>query len=146
MRAKKNGRQVNLNNAHKKGFTLIEMLVATVILGVGVAAVLGAYASISSSEDRARTVEKLQRLAVDKFSEMRATNDTFTANDNGDFSDRGDDNINWSMEVEPSGVENLQAVTITVTQSNAGNTAPEAEVTQLVFVQPPATDTGGTKQ
>jgi Tfp pilus assembly protein PilV len=109
------------------------VLVAAVLLGVGIAAVMGAYSTISQGEMRAREKEKMQELAVDKFNELRAMTSSFTASDSGDFSDRGEPDLDWNLDVEPSGVQNLNAITVTVSRANASDTSPEAAVTELVF-------------
>jgi prepilin-type N-terminal cleavage/methylation domain-containing protein len=133
----------------KGGFTLLEVLVAAVLLGVGIAAVLGGYSSIAQDEMRAREKEKMQQLAVDKFNELRAMTSSFTASDNGDFSDRGEPDLEWNLDVEPSGVQNLNAITVMVSRRNASDTSPESAVTELVFdytaASAGATQTGGAQ-
>jgi prepilin-type N-terminal cleavage/methylation domain-containing protein len=126
-----------------RGFSLIEVLASLVLLGVGIVSVLAAFSSIASSEARSREVEKMHRLAMVKYDEMRAITDTFSGSESGDFTDQGQPDYVWELEVEPTGIENLDAVTITVEKrGQGGDRQPTATVTSLVFQQPEA-DAGG---
>jgi prepilin-type N-terminal cleavage/methylation domain-containing protein len=120
-----------------KGFTLIEALAAVVILGAGIAAVMGAFSSVARSEDRSRQSEVMHRLAIEKLEELRATTETFTTSESGNFEEKNLPNYTWSMEVENTGVENLEAVTVKVEMERPWSGAPSAEVTSLVFQPPP---------
>lgn len=121
------------------GFTLIEALVAVVILGIGITAVLGGYSSLTRAEARARESETMHRLAVQKLAELRATTQTFSGSDKGDFQDWGDTRHEWSLDVQPSGIDSLDAVTVTVTPTSGG--PGSADATVLVY-EPQQTTTG----
>ncbi len=119
-------------------------MASVVLLGVGIVSVLGAYSAIARSEDRAREVEKMHRLAVGKYSEMRAITDTFSGSESGDFTEEGQPDYVWEMAVDPTGIENLDAITLTVElRGRGGEQDPSSSVTGLVFQQPES-DTGGT--
>ena len=119
-----------------KGFTLLEVLIAATLLGVGVAAVLGGVRSVNASEARARQLEVMQRLAVDKYNEIRATTDTFSDGDSGDFMDRNIQDFTWTLEVEPTGVENVEGVTVTVQKRSQSAGDPVGSVSGTVFEAP----------
>ncbi|AIE87568.1 type IV pilus modification PilV family protein [Fimbriimonas ginsengisoli] len=128
-----------------KGFTLIEALVAVALLTGGIVAVLGALASMTRTESRFRDQDQMQRLAMQKLDELVSTSDNITAPQNGDFKDRDDDRFVWSSEEAPSGVENLDAITVTVRYAgNPAKNAPESVVSTLLYV-PPTNTTGATQ-
>jgi prepilin-type N-terminal cleavage/methylation domain-containing protein len=120
----------------KKGFTLIEVLASLVILGVGITAALAGLSAIAKSEVRAREVETMHRLAMDKLNELRAVTDTFAAPDSGDFTDRDLVDYAWNLEVEATGIENLNAVTVIVERRSRAQGSPRAAATSLVFQAP----------
>jgi prepilin-type N-terminal cleavage/methylation domain-containing protein len=133
-------RTVRNARSQGRGFTLLEVLVSAVLLGAGIAGVLGAFSVIARGEDRTREIEKMHRLAVDKYNELRATTDQFAANDGGDLSDRGEPNYSWALSVDPTGVQNLDAITVKVERkNNSADNAPSSEITELLF-QPPQQD------
>ena len=70
----------------RRGFTLLEALAAVVLLGIGIVAAMGANAQIIHNEDRARSIERMQRLAQEKLAELVATGQA-TVSTSGDFSD-----------------------------------------------------------
>ena len=114
-------------------------------MGVGLVSVFSAFAAISSSEARARDVEKMHRLAIAKYDEMRAITDTFAGSENGDFSDMGEADYVWELQVDPTGIENLNAITINVEKrGQSGDRSPNASVSGLVF-EPPQDTTGGAQ-
>ncbi len=127
-----------------RGFTLVEVLASVVLLAVGIVSVLTAYSSIARSEDRAREVETMHRLALAKYDELRAITDTFSGSESGDFTESGRPDYVWELSVDPTGIENLDAVTLTVERrGRGGERDPSSSITGLVFQQP-ASDLGGT--
>ena len=122
----------------RAAFTLIEMLVTVVLVSVAIVGVLGGIRAISSSDLRAREAVLLQRLAVQKLNEMGAVTDPTTADNKGDFSDQGYPEATWTVEVQPSGTEDLDVLTVTVTRGQATQT-----LTGQLFVRPTTGTTGG---
>ncbi len=126
----------------RQGFTLVEALVAVAILGGGIALVMGGFAAVARAEFRAREVEQMHRLAVDKYEELRAITDTFVDEESGDFSDRGFPDYTWSSAVEPTGITDLDSVTVTVQRTGGDSSSPTAEISGLVFDAPEPVATG----
>ena len=127
-----------------KGFTLVEVMASVVLLGVGIVSVISAYSAIARSEDRAREVEIMHRLAIAKYDEMRAITDTFAGSESGDFTEEGSPDYVWELAVDPTGIENLDAITITVEHRGRGGERDlSSKVSGLVFQQP-QDETGGT--
>lgn len=129
-------------NARRRilGFTIVEVLAAAVLLGVGVVAALGAIGSITRAESRMEEKEILLDLASDKLREVLATFDFATPTLSGDFEDRGLRNIRWEVEVAASGIQNLERVRIVV--SPPGRTEDAGVSIETLFFRPPVT--GGT--
>jgi prepilin-type N-terminal cleavage/methylation domain-containing protein len=140
----KSGRQETLRR-ERRGFTLVEAMVSTVLLAVGITAVLGAFSSMTSNYRKARDTEQMQRLALDKYEELVATGSLQTQTLNGDFSDRGNDRYLWDASVETTGVENLSSLTITVQPRDNQETEPKVSIDGVVFIEPATTaPAGGT--
>jgi len=57
----------------RKGFTVAEVLVATVILGVGMLALAGLMATVMGRHTRATIVQEMTTLAESKLEELRAS-------------------------------------------------------------------------
>jgi prepilin-type N-terminal cleavage/methylation domain-containing protein len=125
-----------------KGFTLIEALVSITLVGVGMTAVLSGLSSMSKSQFRARESEKMQRLAIQKYDELIATEEIDGAGLSGNFSDINLDSYQWQAVVEPSGIENLETVTVTVERSGWED-GPQAKIDGLVYRPPLTTAAGG---
>lgn len=127
----------------KRGFSLVEVLVAIALLGVGISACLSALGEMANGEARAEVTERLQMLAHRKLQEIIATAEYQQAPLDGNFEIEGYPDITWNAEDEQSGVENLEIVRLTV-QSPTGGATSSFTVTQLIYRQPQ--DTGGTEQ
>lgn len=120
---------------------MIEAVAAIALVGIGVASSMSGLGAMAKTDRAMQGREVMQRLAVQKYDEIVATNGINTAELNGDFSDRSDNTYEWRAEVQPSGEENLEILTVTVKRLNTEE-GPEAVIDGLVF-QPPQ-NTGGT--
>ena len=115
----------------RKAFTLVEVLVAVALVGIGVVAVMGALSSLTKAQVRMLEREQMQRLALQKYEELVATGE-YTTSSSGDFSDRNEARFQWDSTVDATGVENLQALTIRVFKPQSEETAYE-RFTGLIF-------------
>lgn len=120
----------------RRGFSLIEAVVAIALLTIGVAAAVGALGRLTRAEVLMQERILLTRLAQEKMNELLATGDLATAPIDGDFADRERSDIRWSVSLEPSGVENLERVTLTV-EGGAQNL--EQTMTMLWYRAPQTT-------
>jgi hypothetical protein len=111
-------------------------MVAAVLVSVGTVAVFGGIAALSRAESRARDADLLQSLALQKMNEMGAVTDPRTADTSGDFGDRGYPDATWEIDVEPSGAQDVDKITITAARGQ-----DEQKLTQMVYV--PAVTTNG---
>lgn len=124
----------------RSGFTLLEALAAVALLGVGIVGSVSAFGTVIQTEDRARQREHMQRLAEDKLAELMATGQATTSS-NGDFQDQNEPNYTWRLEVNTSGITDLNSVTLTVERSNNND---KARLDTLVYVPPTTSTTAGS--
>ena len=129
----------NARPVRKRGFTLIEAMAAVVLLGIGIVGSLTAFSSVIRTEDGIRETERMQRMAQAKLAELVATGDATTSTD-GDFTDEGEPDLTWKLEVNTSGITDLNAVSLTVSRGDAAS-ATKSRVDTLVYTPPAATGT-----
>ncbi|HRI44742.1 MAG TPA: type II secretion system protein [Fimbriimonadaceae bacterium] len=122
----------------RRGFTLIEALAAAVLLGVGVAAAMGALASITRAEAAARDTDTLRRLAAAKLDEVVGLRDLQGASTEGGFDGAELRDARWRLEIVPAGAENLDRIRVTVERGGR-----EAAAETLVFSPPASGVLGG---
>ena len=120
----------------RAGFSLVEMLVTIVLVGLAMAGVFGGIRALMATEAKAREANLLQRLAADKLNEMGPVTDPRTAEASGDFTDSGYPDITWDMEVESTSTLNVEQVTVTATRGDSSQT-----ISSMVFLRP--LETGG---
>jgi prepilin-type N-terminal cleavage/methylation domain-containing protein len=120
------------------GFTLIEVMVATVLLGLGIALGFGALSSMTRTELRIREVEKMNLLAVQKLGEVLATGNIANQQTDGTFQDSGEPNYKWTLDTVATGTENLATARITVQTTAGKSTDPVTTASGLVFTSPNA--------
>ncbi|MHB8637285.1 MAG: prepilin-type N-terminal cleavage/methylation domain-containing protein [Fimbriimonadaceae bacterium] len=137
-----------------RGFTLIEVLAAAALAGIGIAGCMGALGSIQHAEAIGREREALMNLATEKYDEIVATTDLTQANSlSGDFTDRNDNVHTWVASTSTvntssnSGVTNTATATasttvdsLSVTVHSNTDSKVAYTVTGLVYV-PPTTAT-----
>lgn len=122
----------------RRGFTMIEALASVALLLVGIVAALGAIGQMTRAEAHMQESERMRRLADQKVSELIGTGD-YQYIAEGDFSELGEDRYQFSVSLEPTGVEGLEVVTVLVTRVNRRDD-PGYEASQLVYIPP---TTGG---
>jgi prepilin-type N-terminal cleavage/methylation domain-containing protein len=124
-----------------RGFTIIEVLMATVLVSIAVAATFGAISRITAADAKAQTADLLQRLASEKLNDLTILTSPSANGTAGDFTDRGYPDISWSINDQSTSVDNVDEVTVTATQGRDSQA-----LTTLVFISPQAATgtTGGT--
>lgn len=128
----------------RRAFTLVEALAALVLLGVGIAAVVTAQGSLGRTESRMQELQVMARLAESKLAELMAT-EAAGVSDSGDFALEGDNEHEWELVVDPSGVENINALRLIVRKVGGRASDPEFELNTLQFVAPGNGTTGATQ-
>jgi prepilin-type N-terminal cleavage/methylation domain-containing protein len=128
---------VRKDRKSKYAFTLVEVMVTAVLITV---ALVGLYQGISAMDNaRAYAVKSdlLQRLAIEKLSDVSLLQDPSSNGGSGDFSDRGYPNITWSLTEASTNVTNLDDVSVTVTEGKQAQS-----VSTQMYVAPVGTSTG----
>ena len=128
------------------GFTLIEVMVATLLLGLGITMGFAALSSMTTTELRIREVEKMNLLATQKLNEVLATGTVANQATDGNFDDYGEPKYKWTLDTVATGTDNLSTARITVHTSADRSTDPTATASGLVFTSPnaqPAAEVGG---
>ncbi|ARU40623.1 hypothetical protein CCB80_05500 [Armatimonadetes bacterium Uphvl-Ar1] len=140
---KKSGKPGRLNNVSaKRGFTLVEVLVAAVLLAVGITALVGAISGLMRAERAVAEKDFIDRIAHEKLQELIATQ-AWQSEAGGTFDDERLRDYTWSLQESNVGVENLTGLTLTVSSQNKG----ENSISTVVFTAPAPTGTaegGGT--
>lgn len=117
-----------------RGFTLIEALVAVVLAAVGVTASVGAFSVLAKSQARAMEKERMIRLATEKYHELAAMGNL--TNVGGTFEDRGEERYNWEAATDPTGIENLTQLTVTVSLTDEFQRQASETVYGAVYEEP----------
>ena len=123
----------------KSGFTLIEVIVTTMLVAIAVVAALGGIRAMQVADGKARAADLLQRLASEKLQDVTNAEDPATYGSGGDFADRGYPDITWSLDVQASSATNVDEVTLTATQGQNAQS-----IIEYLYVQPQASTTGTT--
>jgi prepilin-type N-terminal cleavage/methylation domain-containing protein len=119
----------------RRGFSLVEVVVATALLGVGVTAVLGAYGAMNSARTRAAESERMAQLAGAKLDEIVATGEYLEAPLSGRFDD---ERYTWSAETQAGAEVTLTELTVRVTRERGGEPLA-TEARTMIFAPPVAT-------
>jgi hypothetical protein len=119
-------------------------MVATVLLGLGIAMGFIALGSMTKTELRLREKEKMNLLAVQKLDEIMAVGDVANQQTDGDFTDFGEPNYKWTMDTQASGTDNVSTVRVIVTTSDDKSTDPTSSASSLIFTSP-NTQSGGAQ-
>ena len=121
----------------RRGFTLVEAIVSVALLAVGIVAALSAIGQMTKTEGIVQEGERMRRLADEKLQELIATGDYQTITE-GDFTERGENRYSWSTVLDPTGVENLESLTVTVVHVNRRDDSGY-QASQLIYIPPVAT-------
>jgi prepilin-type N-terminal cleavage/methylation domain-containing protein len=119
-----------LNSASAKGFTLVEVLVAIVLIGIALTSLSGGLASLTNAYRRSVERDVIHRLAHEKLDELVGTGE-WTAVSEGGFEAERYQDFDWSLETETTTIEGLEYVRLTVTKTTGREDSETAEA--LVF-------------
>ena len=99
----------------KQGFTLIEMIVATFLLSVGVIGAMGAFSVATGASNTASKFHQAALLAQTRFSELEMHPETLGGGGDtqGEFSNEGQ-GFRFVQHIESSDLPNLFQVTMTI--------------------------------
>lgn len=128
---------MSLNNGSDRGFTLIEVLVATVLLGIAISTLIGGLAQFTNLYRMSLEREGMVRIADEKLDELIGTGEWESVTEGSFVGDRYAD-YTWSLETETTTIEGLELVRLTVTKGGDGR---EDTQTAETLVYRPATTT-----
>lgn len=124
----------------RAGFTLIEMIVASILLFVGAVAALVSISSATRAAGVANEMTVATLLAQKHFAELEVDTSQLSGGANsGDFTDEYSA-YHWDQNVETTDFSSLVKVTVTVSWSS-GATPRSAQF--VTYETLPATSTGG---
>lgn len=121
------------------GFTLIEVMVTTMLIAIAVTAVMGGIRSLQVADQHARNMDLLQRLASEKLEDVASASDPATYGTSGDYQDRGYPDATWTVDLEASSAANVSQVTVTARRGKDSE-----ELTQYIYIQPVTTNSTTT--
>lgn len=106
-----------------KGFTLIEVLVALIIVGLGMLAVIRAVTQTVNNTDYLRQKTIAHWVAMNKLTEVRLANSKPSNDDSNGDVDMAGITWHWRMRVVSTDVASLQRIDIHVAPKDAGEKA-----------------------
>lgn len=110
---------MSLSSGSNRAFTLIEVLVAIVLIGIALTALVGGLGSLTNSYRRSVEKDTLVRLAHEKLDELVSTGEWASVMD-GEFTGDRYENFEWSLETETTTIEGLEYLRLTVTKTGPG--------------------------
>ena len=129
----------------KSAFTLIEALVAVVVVAIAGVGSMHAFSSLTRGERKAQEEEYLQRLAYEKYDEEIAIAQQTLSNSSGNFDDRNLQGYSWSMDVASTSINDLMSVTVSVSKDSDGisSSSPKGIARGLYYQQQATSGTTG---
>lgn len=105
-------------NGIKRGFTLVEMIVATLLLAIGVTAALGAISASIQLVSHAKRVQTAAMLAQQQLATLELQSSSLSpGSQKGDFSPLYPD-YRWSEEIDSTQYPDLFKVTLHIEWGN----------------------------
>lgn len=128
----------------RRGFTLLEVMVALVIFAVATVALAAAYINVLNAYDvvgRGNVRDEDVRFAR---AQLLAESDRQKAEEGADFAGANGGRVLWRSEIEPTTTADLFRVTFTceVTENNNNTTAPTRPSVQTFFLLRPTWSEG----
>ncbi len=97
----------------QSGFTLLELMVALVILALGIVGLMRAVSQGMAATAQIRDVTAATTLAQMKMEELASNVMDLPAESNGDFGDEAPE-FSWRAVAEETDIEGLKKITVTV--------------------------------
>jgi type II secretion system protein I len=113
------------------GFTLIEMIIASLLLVIGVAGALAAIGASTRAGAYASQIQTAALLAQRQLAEAASQPDSLSGGDQEGSFDDPYSNYHWKQSVEATDYQNLFKVTVTVTWGNSSSPSQREITTYL---------------
>src|SRR5262249_44280588 len=124
----------------QRGLTLVEVLVAAVVVGAGLALVASALSSAIRAESHSENLVRISRLLDLQLGRIEGGVLPVQAA-TGDFSTDGEPDVTWTISVDPTQTANMVQVTIEADWDESG-TRQDMEIYRLIYQDPDAAGTG----
>lgn len=124
-----------------RAFSLVEVLVATILVAVGVSALIGALTAFTRTEFQLKDRDLQSRITHEKLDELIATGD-YESQTSGGFDQPELQDFTWRIEELPTDIAGATDVRITVSSAKLGDTTAET----IVFRTQDVVNTNGTDQ
>ena len=125
----------------RAGFTLMEVMLALVILGVGLTAITQSVMMVMRSSGLTARYTQATILAQNKMEEVLARAEPPKSVEKGEFEDHP--GMAWKIVPEKGAIENLAQIRVLVTFSAPGGTRTVEYVTLMANRTQPAASTSG---
>jgi general secretion pathway protein I len=127
--------------SRQKGFTLVEMIVATLVLAIGIVACLGAIAVSTKAAGIAKEYSTASVLAERHFSEIKSDPNMLTSGEqSGEFGEEYP-GFRWSQSIDQTDITGLLRVSVTIEWSDGVSSRSALFTT---YEPQPETTTSGT--
>jgi prepilin-type N-terminal cleavage/methylation domain-containing protein len=123
----------------RRGFTLVEVLVALVIFALMAIVLGGAYLNVLNSYEAARRANMSDEDVFFARSQLLSQSDLQTAQNGAEFDD-GDRHVKWTAEIDPEKTTDLFTVTFTCTITDPSEPGPRNEVETFMLLRPTWSD------
>jgi prepilin-type N-terminal cleavage/methylation domain-containing protein len=125
----------------RRGFTLLECLIATVVVGAGIAVALAGISASLRAEVHSQNASRAARLLDEMLGRIEGGEIQVEAA-SGDFTAQGAPDVTWTIVVNATDQPNLNEMVLTAQWTEHGDPV-DASVTRWFF-QPPPVDSSGT--
>ena len=127
-----------MRRRRQAGFTLIEMVVAIVLLALGVVGALACISSATRSTSISSEYTTAALLAQQKLAEVEAQPDQIQGGEqSGDFGEEYS-NFSWRQNIESSNIASLMRVTLSI-EWKSGASQRQAQFVTYVLIPPEET-------
>jgi general secretion pathway protein I len=123
----------------RRGFTLIEVLVALAIFALTAVVLGGAYLNVLNSYEAARRANVSDEAVYFARSQLLTQSNLQSAQGGAEFDD-GDRHVKWTADIEPENTTDLFAVTFTCTITEPTAPGPRSVVETFDLLRPTWSD------
>ncbi len=122
-------RAVNASSRHSRGFTLIEVMVALVVIALGMLGVIQAVSQTASNSGYLRDKTVAHWVAMNQLTEVRLQKSAPGIDKSSDEVEMAGRRWKWTMDVTQTPVETIRRIDISVRPADAKEDSSLASVT-----------------